>query len=82
MTLLNSESKKEVFDLIDKFNSSSLFELELSIPVPPPILQPQYIKIKMMKLAQDKPEEWTECNNLNVTIEDSEGRKENLEIKK
>ena len=44
------ESKQDIFDLIDKFDNSNLFELEISIPV----TQPQCTKIKMMKLARDK----------------------------
>jgi len=59
------ESKQDIFDLIEKFDESKLFELEISIPVP----QPQCIKIKMMKLSQDNPDNPA----VKVTIEDSNG---------
>ena len=53
MAIFNdSESRQELFDLIDKFDSSKLFELEISIPP----LPPQPTKIKMMKLSQYQPE--------------------------
>jgi len=46
----DDESKQDILDLIEKFDKSNLFELEITIPVA------QYTKIKMMKLSQDKPE--------------------------
>ena len=50
MAIFNdSESRQELFDLIDKFDSSKLFELEITIPPAP-------TKIKMMKLSQYQPE--------------------------
>lgn len=74
MSIFNdAQSKQDIFDLIKKFDESSLFELEISIPPP----QSQHIKIKMLKLAKDNPEEKT----LKVTVEDSDGIKENLELK-
>ena len=74
MAIFNdSESKQDIFDLIDKFDKSNLFELEISMPPP----QPQYIKIKMMKLSRDNPE----GPAVRVTVEDSEGFKEKLEYK-
>jgi len=67
------ESKQEIFDLIDKFDKSNLFELEISIPP-----QPQYTKIKMMKLSQNHPE----GPAVRVSIEDSEDIEENFEFKR
>lgn len=75
MAIFNDfDSKKDLFELIDKFNESPLFELDISIPIP----QPQCIKIKMMKLSQDNPDDPA----TRVTIEDSEGIEEDLEIKR
>ena len=65
----DSESKQEIYDLIDKFDSSSLFELEIQIEC--------NTKIKMMKLSQNSPD----GEAIKVTIEDS-GNKKNLELKK
>jgi len=47
-TIKDLESKQDIFDLIDKFESSGLYELELSVP--------KHIKIKMTKGAQDTPQ--------------------------
>jgi len=50
MAIFNDpESRQELFDLIDKFDSSKLFELEITLP-------PQPTKIKMMKLSRYAPE--------------------------
>ena len=68
------ESMKELYDLIDKFDKSTLFNLELSIPIP----QPQQIKIKMMKLSQDHPM----GPDFTVTVGDSDGSEEIFEYKK
>ena len=67
------ESKQDIFDLIKKFDESSLFELDITIPPEPP----QPIKIKMMKLAQDNPEE----SSVRVKIEGGEGINENFVYK-
>lgn len=73
MAIFNDDkSKQDIFDLIDKFEKSSLFEFEIAIPA-----QPQYTKIKMMKLAQDKSDE----SVIKVKIEDAEGINEELELK-
>jgi len=62
MAIFNdSESRQELFDLIDKFDSSKLFELEITIPPAP-------TKIKMMKLSQYAPE-----GPVKVTIGNSDG---------
>ena len=68
------KSKQDIFDLIKKFDESSLFELDITIPPEPP----QPIKIKMMKLAQDKPEE----SSVRVTIEGGEDIDENIEYRR
>lgn len=60
----DAESKQDIFDLIDKFDKSNLFDLEISMPPP----QPQYIKIKMMKLSQEHPD----GPAVKVTVENSE----------
>jgi len=70
--LKDLEIKQDIFDLIDKFEKSSLFSLDLEIPPP----APPYIKIKMMKLSQDNPE----GPATRVTIEDAEGIGEDLEF--
>jgi len=67
------KSKQDIFDLIDRFEKSSLFELEISIPPEPP--PANYTKIKMMKLSQYTPEE-----TVRVTIEDSDGSKEDFNV--
>ena len=69
MAIFNdSESKEEIFDLIDKFDKSNLFELEIST---------QSTKIKMMKLSQYNPD----GPGVKVTVENFDGV-ENLELKK
>ena len=74
----DSESKQDIFDLIERFDRSNLFELEISIPPdPPPVPQPHFTKIKMMKLSQDNPE----GPATRVTIEDS-GIEEKFELRK
>ena len=73
MSILDSESKKDIFELIDKFTQSPLFELEIYIPPP----QPQGFKIKMMKLAQDNDD--AETTSVKVTVEGVDGTKENIE---
>ena len=74
MAIFNDfESKQDIFDLIDKFDKSNLFELEITLPQ-----QPQCTKIKMMKLSQDYPP----GPITKVTIEDSKGNIENLDLKR
>ena len=70
MAIFNdSESIQELYDLIDKFERSSLFELDITIP-------PPATKIKMMKLSQYDPEE-----PVKVTVEDFEGL-ENIKLRR
>jgi len=73
--LKDLEIKQDIFDLIDKFEKSSLFSLDIEIP--PPSYPPPCTKIKMMKLSQDNPE----GPSTKITIEDSDGIKETLELK-
>ena len=75
MAIFNDDkSKQDIFDLIEKFEKSSLFEFEIMLPVLPP--EPQYTKIKMMKLSQDKPDEAV----IKVKINDGHDSEE-LELK-
>ena len=69
----DSESRQDVFDLIERFDKSSLFELEISTYGP----TNDSTKIKMMKLSQDNPG----GEAVKVTIEDSDIEKK-LELKK
>ena len=69
----DAESRQDVFDLIERFDKSSLFELEISVYGP----TNDSTRIKMMKLSQDHPG----GEAIKVEIEDSDIKK-NLELKK
>jgi len=63
----DDESMKDIFDLIEKFEKSNLFHLEITIPPEPPA-PPQGTTIKMMKLSQYAPE-----GPVKVTVGNADG---------
>ncbi|MCL2771860.1 MAG: acetyl-CoA carboxylase biotin carboxyl carrier protein [Oscillospiraceae bacterium] len=53
------ENKDDIFELIDKFDKSSLFELDISIAYPTDVFQVEReVKIKMMKTSGARNNYW------------------------
>jgi len=75
------EKKEDILELVDKFDKSSLFELDISIVIPTHPVEKK-IEIKMVKLAGMENDYWNNRIDTDNSADDGKNKKTLVKISK